>query len=156
MKYIAHRGNLSGPKADYENKPSYIDRAISEGFDVEVDVWLIHENLFLGHDQADTQIDALFLFERMDKLWCHAKNLEALVFLVKQGFNCFYHDRDDYVLTSKNIIWAYPGQKVDKHTVCVMPERTPQQYTDVDIMDCYGICTDYVYEYALKTKNLKV
>ena len=39
MYLISHRGNLEGPKAEYENSISYIENAISKGFEVEVDVW---------------------------------------------------------------------------------------------------------------------
>lgn len=47
MILISHRGNLYGENFLDENNPSYIDVAISKGYDVEVDVWCIKENIFL-------------------------------------------------------------------------------------------------------------
>ena len=38
MYLISHRGNINGIKKESENDPGYIDKAISNGFDVEVDV----------------------------------------------------------------------------------------------------------------------
>lgn len=50
MKFIAHRALLNGPNKHLENRPSTIDLAIGKGFWVEVDVWLIDDQLYLGHD----------------------------------------------------------------------------------------------------------
>lgn len=36
---IAHRGNISGPDPEQENKPEYLQAALDKGYDVEVDVW---------------------------------------------------------------------------------------------------------------------
>ena len=41
MYYISHRGNLKGSKPEYENHPNYIKKALSMGYDVEIDVWYI-------------------------------------------------------------------------------------------------------------------
>ena len=38
MYFISHRGNISGIDKNNENKPEYIEKALSLGFDVEVDV----------------------------------------------------------------------------------------------------------------------
>ena len=50
MRLISHRGNIKGPNPDQENRPWYIDEAILQGFDVEVDVWLVDDEIVLGHD----------------------------------------------------------------------------------------------------------
>jgi hypothetical protein len=142
---IAHRGNIRGPNPDRENAPDYIDAAIAAGFDVEIDVWSLGENLWLGHDGPQYEIEPTFLYERAHVLWCHAKNLEALVFLIKNGFNAFSHDKDDYVLTSKGFIWALVGSPITPDTICVMPERA--SYSDDDLRKCKGICTDKVLDY---------
>ena len=39
MIFIAHRGNTKGPNKELENTPGYIDEALDNGFDVEVDIW---------------------------------------------------------------------------------------------------------------------
>ena len=52
MKLISHRGNINGKHEKFENNPNYIDTAIEQGYDVEIDVWFISETFFLGHDDA--------------------------------------------------------------------------------------------------------
>ena len=42
MRLIAHRGNRWGPEKDLENTSEYIEEAIKHGFDVEVDLSVIH------------------------------------------------------------------------------------------------------------------
>jgi glycerophosphoryl diester phosphodiesterase len=39
MLLISHRGNISGPQPKLENTVAYIEQAINQGFDVEIDVW---------------------------------------------------------------------------------------------------------------------
>jgi hypothetical protein len=34
----------------------------------------------------------------------------------------FWHQNDDFTLTSKNYIWTYPGQPYTASSVIVMPE----------------------------------
>jgi sulfur transfer complex TusBCD TusB component (DsrH family) len=145
---IAHRGNTHGPKPEYENAPDYIDAAISKGFDVEVDVWFNDGQLSLGHDFPQYKISETFLFERAAMLWCHAKNLEALIFLTKKSIHTFSHDKDDYVLTSKGVIWAYPGKSITAETICVMPERAC--YSLEELIKCRGVCSDLVSQIRLE------
>jgi hypothetical protein len=151
--WIAHRGNTEGPQRNKENHPDYIDMALKKGYHVEVDVWLMPAGLYLGHDAPTHRTTLSFMNERRDVLWCHAKNASALVFLLENGFNTFFHDIDHYTLTSKGIIWAYPGYSINNRTVCVMPERVPKHYKLDQLALCYGICTDYVEHYKNKLES---
>ena len=56
MKIISHRGNLNGPKLELENTKEYIDIAIENNFDVEIDLWNVKNEYFLGHDKADYKV----------------------------------------------------------------------------------------------------
>ena len=56
MILISHRGNLNGKMPQNENHPDYIDEAIHAGYDVEVDVWMIDNELFLGHDEPNIKL----------------------------------------------------------------------------------------------------
>ena len=47
MKIISHRGNLNGENPNLENTKQYIDTAMNEGFDVEVDLWNIDNKYYL-------------------------------------------------------------------------------------------------------------
>lgn len=137
MKIISHRGNLNGKNIELENNPIYILEAINKGFDVEIDLRVKDGNLFLGHDTAQYRIDQGFLEANKDKLWIHCKEVLALEKIANiDGLNYFSHDKDDFVLTSLNYVWAmkyvdYDGAiKVDLDaTMC----KTSQ----------FGICTDF-------------
>ena len=52
MKIISHRAFCDGIDKSIENKPSEIESRISEGFDVEVDLWVKNSKLWLGHDEG--------------------------------------------------------------------------------------------------------
>ena len=136
MKWIAHRGNLLGPVPKLENHPDQIDTAIHKGFDVEIDVWKIHNKLYLGHDEPVYSIDIDFL--QRDVIWCHAKNLEALEFLLNNGIHCFYHESDKFTLTSKGYIWTYPKQTVTDASVIVVLDK------EIPKVKCFGVCGDFV------------
>ncbi len=137
MKIISHRGNIEGRKPECENNPSYIDRAISEGFDVEVDIWFIGDEFFLGHDAATYHIDPAWILARASSLWCHAKNFEAMEkLLLMNDVNCFWHEHDKMTLTSFGIPWLYPENYVRNGITVEFDEPK-------NIPDVLGICTDY-------------
>jgi len=144
MKIIAHRGNLDGPSPSTENKPSTIREAIRHGFDCEIDVWYVDETFYLGHDYPETKVSCAFLEFYSEHLWIHCKHLESLVAL-KDQFNCFYHDKDIYTLTSRGYIWGNINSPTHPLSVQVMPEKS-----GVFSMDCFGICTDYPFRYLRK------
>ena len=60
MIRIAHRGNTKGPNPLEENKPEYLLQAVNDGYDCEVDVWLIDNEIWLGHDRPDYKVDKEF------------------------------------------------------------------------------------------------
>jgi hypothetical protein len=143
MKLISHRGNINGKFPLLENRPEYIDKALLKGYDVEIDIRVIENKIFLGHDEPQYEIDLDFLLKRKNHLWCHCKNLESMS-LALNGLHCFSHDKDDYVFTSKGIAWAYPGKSINKNTIAVLPETTDLEITNYN---CLGICSDFVENY---------
>jgi len=142
MILISHRGNTNGKFESYENEPAYIDKAISEGFDVEIDVWMVDGQLFLGHDKPQYGITWEYFKDKVDKVWIHCKNIEALYWVRETKLHYFWHENDMVTLTSKNYIWAYPGKQPIKGSIAVMPEI----YND-DLDSCMGICSDYIKKY---------
>jgi hypothetical protein len=144
MILISHRGNLKGPSDIHENEPSYINNAISSGYDVEVDVWFINGNLFLGHDNPQYFVDFRWFRDRISNLWIHCKNIESLNFFreCRYEFNYFWHENDTVTLTSLKHIWAYPGKQPIEKSISVMPE-----INNDDITKCIGICSDYIENY---------
>jgi hypothetical protein len=149
MILISHRGNIDGKIVDRENHPSYIDEAIVLEYNVEIDVWMIEGVLFLGHDEPQYGVTQHWLNERYEHLWIHCKNVEAMEwFNMIGGFNYFWHEEDTMVLTSMNIIWAYPGKQPIQSSIAVMPEI----HND-DLSKCVGICSDYIVNYKKYEEN---
>jgi len=142
MIFISHRGNISGRYIERENEPNYILEAKNMGYQVEIDVWNLSGKWYLGHDEPQYSVEESFFSH--EGMWCHAKNLEALDALLSLKTNCFWHQEDDYTLTSKGIIWAYPGKKLNKNSICVMPEWNKKT---LDFSLCMGICSDLIKNY---------
>jgi len=144
MILIAHRGNTNGRFESYENEPNYIDMALSKGYDVEIDIWYVDKILYLGHDKPQYGIDFRWIRDRVNKLWVHCKNTEALVYFKDCGYdvNYFWHQEDTLTLTSQNHIWVYPGKQPVNNSIAVMPE-----INNDDITKCIGICSDIIENY---------
>jgi hypothetical protein len=148
MHLISHRGNILGSFPEKENNPTYIDCAINSGYDVEIDIHLIDNQFWLGHDEPQYKITGEWLTERVSSLWIHCKNIDALYYFSanQNNYNYFWHQNDDFTLTSKNYIWTYPGKEYTTRSIIVMPEWN----TDIDglgslkSLNCHGICSDYV------------
>lgn len=142
MILISHRGNINGKNSEMENHPSYIDEAISLGFDVEVDMWWIDGRTYLGHDEPQYEVDDIWLTERIDKLWIHCKNVELLYWIRTTILHYFWHEEDTLTLTSKGYMWVYPGKQPIVGSIAVMPEI----HND-DVSKCLGICSDVIEKY---------
>lgn len=164
MRIIAHRGLLEGPdNFDKENNPKHLDEMHKEyAFDAEIDLRMKDGDLYLGHDKADYKITLAWLKARKHWLWIHCKDVKSLSFMSNhhKTFNYFFHGVDQYVITSKGYIWAYPGSPLtpdpesENRFVAVLPEQGYNDYNDV--MKSFAICTDYpvlAYENFRKLKG---
>lgn len=143
MILISHRGNINGKLSNKENAPYYVNEALELGYNVEIDVWWYNKNFYLGHDKPIYKVDVKYLQDY--RLWCHAKNLEAIVEMKNNNIHYFWHQKDDITLTSKGYIWAYPGKQPIKDSIAVLPEIN----NDL-IEDCVGICSDFISIYGVK------
>lgn len=113
---------------------------MARGFDVEIDVWYIENQLFLGHDNPDfnESVDIERLIS--EYLWVHAKSIETLYYLISKPVHVFFHQEDNVTLTSRNILWTYPGRKLTPRSVCI----THVEEVLDDYRQCYGLCSDYI------------
>ena len=63
-------------------------------------------------------------------------------------------------MTSRGLIWAYVGKPIDSNTICVMPEQAQTTnndtciYTDEELKNCYGICSDFISMYRTQFSGL--
>ena len=148
MKIISHRGNLTGANPATENDPAHIQHVLyTTKFDVELDVWLLGNEWYLGHDEPKYTTDVEWLLKRNERLWLHAKNKTALEQLSDKNycdtFNAFWHENDKYTLTTLGWIWVYPEQTPTKSGVIV---HLGPDFKQKDLV--YGICTDYPLSYV--------
>ena len=145
MIFISHRVNTNKIIEELENKPAYIDSAISKGYEVEIDIWKVDDDLYLGHDEPEVVIDLEWLAARKDKLWIHTKNRSALEYftLIGPGFKFFWHTVDPLILTSNCLIWAHDFQQVENESLCIVPLLSLEQVNRAEIRDWYAICTDF-------------
>jgi hypothetical protein len=143
-RWICHRGLKNGPNKDLENRESEILARLLEGWDVEIDVWYIDGEWWLGHDNPAKRLsDTSILLH--PHVWVHCKHLPALERCIQQEhIHCFTHDSDEATLTSKQYIWCYPGKILGKKSICVMPER--HNFTIDDICTAEYVCSDFLPE----------
>ena len=139
-KFIAHRGNVDGANLAYENDDAYLKHAYSTGYDVECDLISHRGLLYYGHDEPQQPADLTFL--QQQGVWCHAKNTEALLQLLKMRTNCFWHETDKLTITTSGYLWCYPNTFVNHVKAvwldlgdAVLPNTIPK---------IYGICGDTV------------
>jgi hypothetical protein len=141
--FISHRGNINGVCKENENSPQYVNYALNQGFDVEIDVRIFKDKLYLGHDEPQYEISNEFVENK--KFWCHAKEPGALARLAKLNCTYFWHQNDEYALCSNGYFWVYPGKQLLENSICVLPE-----ISNYKNYNCTGVCSDYIKNY----KNL--
>jgi len=147
MIKIAHRGNIRGKFDDQENNPEYLFHAIDMGYDVEVDVWILNHKVYFGHDRDEKlygPVDAKVVLDLKEHAWFHCKNIEALEFFSASNhdFKFFWHQEDDYTLTSNGYIWTYPGKRYGARSILVDLRLEDFPYEG----SIYGVCSDWVSE----------
>ena len=154
MILISHRGNLVGPNINMENHPEYIEAAIASSYNCEIDLWTIKNELFLGHDIPQYKITIDFLINFKKSLWIHCKNLESLEYMIKinLNFTYFWHQTDDFTLTSNGYIWTFPGKNTCARSILVnlnKPENVNNEFNKIA-----GICSDYIAKFSSIEVNL--
>jgi len=145
MKIISHRGNIRGSVPDKENRPSYIDCAIGNGYDVEIDIRLIGDELWLGHDEPQYKVDHTWLTKRESRLWIHCKNFDAAKECSR--YQSFCHSDDPFIYTSNNKIWLHGegenNYKLDQNTIIPLIDTDSIKKFATNSGTPYGVCTDY-------------
>lgn len=136
MILISHRGNLEGP-SDLENHPDKIQKVLRSGFDCEIDLWREDSKWYLGHDYPEYEVNINFFCK--PKLWIHAKNLSALN-SIPRYLNFFWHEKDDFALTSKHFIWTYPNKPVLEKSVIVDNTKNWKEKN----YKSFGVCSDWI------------
>lgn len=142
MIKISHRGNTKGRKIELENSPQYLLNAIDHGYDVEVDIWYVDKRFYFGHDKPTYVASQSVLSNIQKHAWFHCKNYESLNILLTNfpSYKFFWHQEDDFTLTSNGLIWTYPNKNHGDKSIIVDLDLT----SSIDYDTIYGICSDYV------------
>ena len=152
MIFYAHRGNTRGPSM-FENEPYYLTRAINEGFAPEVDVWCVKGDLWFGHDWPDHRVTQEWMQDFGEYCIFHCKNWQAMLAMQQAKQHYFWHQDDEYTLTSEGLVWVYPDRpfQPDKNYIACQPGYIdlPAEWYDIG-----GICSDYVYTLRMKKEAL--
>ena len=80
MRFIAHRGNIFGPRPEYENKIDYMWHAYDVCRGLECDVQMYKDKLYFGHDEPQEEVDVSLM--TMQNVFCHAKDLDAMMAMI--------------------------------------------------------------------------
>jgi hypothetical protein len=154
---IAHRGILNG-NSEQENHPGTIAYILEKTeFHCEIDLWFYLGEYYLGHNEPKYEINFSFmeyLLSFSDRVWLHVKNCDVFPSLLdykmvdgKEAlFNYFWHESDDYTLTSHGYLWCYPGQPpTHPKSIIVMPEDHGVSgfSRNLALDKCVGVCTDF-------------
>jgi hypothetical protein len=161
MRIISHRGNLHGPVYKDENKPSVVEAAWAAGFDVEIDFWRYKNRFWLGHDNPQYNVSFSWInhyghIYNDNHLWIHCKNLDAIEYLINrnnQHLAFFWHQTDNFTLTSNNKIWTFPNKEVCNNTVLV-DKNLFHDYNITPHKNIFGVCTDYPVKLKEHTSNV--
>ena len=151
MKIISHRGNLLGPDKLLENNPQHIRQILKDypSLLVELDIWVLNYDLFLGHDRPEYLIHRNYLFDYLipNRTYLHLKSLETVSFFSENNldlrYNCFYHNNDSLVFTSLGEKWCYPGVYIRTGITVMTDDSSPPSRVS-------GICTDYPLKFLVK------
>lgn len=142
MRLISHRGNLVSPAPHKENSIPHLQNALDEGFDVELDLWRQDGEFFIGHDRPQYPVEHEWLNEKPHRLWIHCKNLNCLQFMTQTDWRYFWHQSDEFTLTSTKHIWTFPQKQVTPQSILVCTNFNSTQAAME--YDMYGLCSDYV------------
>jgi len=152
MKLISHRGNIIRPEPEFENRIWFIQQAIDQGYDVEIDVRLIDNSLFLGHDSPEHFVDIDWLLFRTKSLWIHTKNFEALNLLITYPIRVFYHQLEKHtVIGNTKNIWSHDiTEASDKSIIPLIGLEDIEKHKDLDVSKYFGVCSDYIEHFNSK------
>ncbi len=138
MRLIAHRANLNGSSPKTENSPEAIQQALAAGYQVEVDVWADGRKLMLGHDKGVYPTTLSYLSN--SDIIVHCKNAEALMAVYGSALNYFWHQDDDYTVSSHGDLLIKPSSLPVPSGIILMPELSPFPLDLIKL--CAGVCTD--------------
>ena len=154
MKLISYRGNINGPNPELENTAPYINDAISEGYVVAVDVWLIDDKLYLctarphitstsrsrGYRTGPPYYETDESYLENSMILVRARTPDTLVRLAKNGRVHCFHTNKQSAVTSQGFLWT-TRDATGPNVLRVSLEGDP-------VSPCYAVCSSYIRNYG--------
>ena len=145
---------MFGPDKDLENCPTTIEM-VSNFFKVEVDIWKIDRDYFLGHDDPQYLISFDWLVYLQPKLMLHCKNRLAYDCQTLVSFHRFMHEDEASVTCSRGNILKHPDCGPLPGSYNMMPELSKNETLET-ILSSKAVCTDYpAFLQTIKERNAK-
>jgi len=145
MILIAHRGNINGPNPKRENTILYIEEAINRGYDVELDLRILKDKIYIGHDKPIEEIKPNWLKKFKNKLWVHCKDTESLKYFADlKDYNYFWHKDDEFTITSKGFILSHTDNNIKSLSGKFIKIQLENKKINGNFV---GILSDYLLKY---------
>lgn len=141
MLYISNRGNLAGRDPERENSIGYLHNAVDAGYCIKTDLWIIKNRTVTGNEFPVHSIN-LEKFNK-DKMLIRARNLPALLFLLENGYHCFWRESDDVILTNKNFVLSFNNSLIPKSIVMNPEDNVVSEWSNY-----LGLCSDFISGYV--------
>lgn len=117
---ISHLGNTDGRNPEAENKLSYVQKALKEGWHVCVDVVFHHGTFILPYDGGFNIAPPALLSKQ--RVWCRAHDPDTVDALCNVGAHCFLNSENFMSLTSAQFIWTLPPYSLVPRSIAFLPE----------------------------------
>jgi hypothetical protein len=145
MKLMSHRGNRHGPIPTLENSPDYVDQCVLAGIETEVDIRMVGEHFYLGHDFPQYRISSTWLNERFTHLLLHVKDHRALNKILNNfsHWHYFCHASDPFTATSHGYIWLH-DMSLSAPANAIVPLITQPLLASFTNRNVFAFCTDFV------------
>lgn len=145
MIFISHRGNLTGPEPEKENRIEFIQAAIDAGYDVEIDVRLLAAAFYLGHDGPEYPVELEWLLDKKDHLWIHTKDFNSMDGLISLDLRVFYHQFEKHtVIGNTRNIWSHDIEEASGKSIIPLISMDDIIKNNGIEMKFHGVCSDYI------------
>jgi hypothetical protein len=165
VKIISHRGNVYGPGSQCELEN--VEFALSKKYDVEIDVRVIEDKFFIGHDRALYEMPKEWLMSSTScRLWFHAKDEKTFEILKNYDVHSFIHDQEPFVhlhtaLDTNGFYWLHPHfnqilhERLNFNDIVLDIAGYPRIQKDKLSKFPFAICTDWCDEWNDFTNQIK-
>jgi hypothetical protein len=150
MLFISYRGIYDGNNFEDANTPKQIQKAISNGFNVMMDVWKEGSKFYLGNDQPITEVSEKYLQNK--RFWLNARNTEMQNYLTAQPHSLYPNyfwfvspmPPPPYVVASNGKLITPGTVPINNNSVIYLPEISDTAMFSTVNLKCYGITSSYL------------